>query len=133
LTHFSPPQPTKSELIDIWVKIASDRYGIDKRLIHAIILVESNGNPNAVGLHGEVGLMQLHPKSFPKGPVEIGKNIMTGVSYMRTVRDMTIDKVGCYWPIFYNTGPHADITDYEGHAYFKKLKAIYPEICEVKK
>lgn len=130
MTRFSPKEPTKLELVEIWTTIAAKKYSIDKALISAIIEIESGGNPNAIGLYGEVGLMQLHPNTFPDGPVEIAKNIMTGVSYLASIKEKKSPKYGCHWPIFYNTGPNLELENPSDHSYFKKIKAIYSDICK---
>lgn len=41
----------------------ADRYGVDPRLIAAVITVESRWDPDAVGAHGERGLMQILPST----------------------------------------------------------------------
>jgi soluble lytic murein transglycosylase-like protein len=41
---------------------AGERYGICPELLEAIIEEESNGDPDAIGDAGEIGLMQIYPK-----------------------------------------------------------------------
>lgn len=41
----------------------ADRHGVDPRLIAAIITVETRWDPDAVGAHGERGLMQILPST----------------------------------------------------------------------
>ena len=41
----------------------ADRYGVDPRLIAAVITVETRWDPDAVGAHGELGLMQILPST----------------------------------------------------------------------
>jgi soluble lytic murein transglycosylase-like protein len=43
------------------VKAAGSKHDIDPRLIHAVIEVESRGNPHAVSPKGAKGLMQITP------------------------------------------------------------------------
>jgi soluble lytic murein transglycosylase-like protein len=45
------------------VVAAASRFGLDPRILAAIITVETEWNPRAVGLHGERGLMQILPST----------------------------------------------------------------------
>ena len=51
----------------------SKQYGVDKKLIHAIILTESGYNPKAVSVCGATGLGQLMPSTFKAR--NVGSNI----------------------------------------------------------
>jgi len=42
---------------------ASNKYGFDPLLVLAIIQNESRFDPQAVGMHGEIGLMQIKPET----------------------------------------------------------------------
>ena len=44
------------------IQVAAERYQVDRRLVEAVILVESAGNPSAVSRKGAQGLMQLMPQ-----------------------------------------------------------------------
>jgi soluble lytic murein transglycosylase len=45
------------------IRSAAKKYAIDHRLVKAVIYQESRFNTNATGRAGEIGLMQLMPKS----------------------------------------------------------------------
>lgn len=44
------------------IREASAKYGIDSRLVRAVICEESRFRPGAIGKAGEIGLMQIMPK-----------------------------------------------------------------------
>jgi hypothetical protein len=44
------------------IRAAAERYGVDTRLVEAIVQAESAGNPTAVSPKGARGLMQLMPE-----------------------------------------------------------------------
>jgi len=55
---------------------ACAEYGCDGGYLYSILLCESNGNPDAVGPHGELGVMQIDPRYWeaayysPYGQIE---------------------------------------------------------------
>jgi soluble lytic murein transglycosylase-like protein len=79
---------------DGFINSASARFGVPSERIIAHIIVESRGNPNAVGTAGERGLMQLKPGALKDsnkvskavfGFVEMfdpEKNIIAGTAYL---------------------------------------------------
>lgn len=95
----------------------SRRFGMDPFFILAIIQRESRFNPNAIGSHGEIGLMQIRPttadwigskfgiqdteKSALKDPV---KNIRIGTAYMAFLRE-SFNKRAKLYLAAYNMGP----------------------------
>lgn len=68
------------------VHSAGSRHNIDPRLIHAVIEVESRGNPNAVSPRGAKGLMQITPGICKRygvnNPFDIEQNINAGAAYL---------------------------------------------------
>jgi soluble lytic murein transglycosylase-like protein len=69
------------------IRAAAERYGVDTRLVEAIVQTESAGNPTAVSPKGARGLMQL----MPERAAELGvrdsfdpqQNVDGGVRHIR--------------------------------------------------
>ena len=60
-----PSQTTGSKVADYAPQIgaAAAKYGIDPKIVSAVMQAESGGNPNAVSRTGAQGLMQLMPST----------------------------------------------------------------------
>jgi hypothetical protein len=89
---------------------AAERYGLDPRLVAALIMVESSGDSRAVSRTGARGLMQLMPdtaKRMGVGDVfDPAQNVEAGVRYLKDMldrheQDLTLALAA------YNAGPTA--------------------------
>jgi soluble lytic murein transglycosylase-like protein len=74
------------------VTVIAGQYGVPAKLIHSIIKVESDYNPNAVSSKGAMGLMQLMPPTARQYGVrdvfDPRENIKGGVKYLRDLMEL---------------------------------------------
>ena len=81
------PTGTGQDPIDGLIDRISARYGLESRLVRAVIQVESAFDPKAVSIKGAMGLMQLMPDTGRRfGVVDFfdpAENIEGGVRYLR--------------------------------------------------
>lgn len=79
------------ERIENAIGVSSKRYGVDEKLIKAIIKVESNFDPKVVSPVGAKGLMQLMPENCRdlgvSDPFNIEQNIDGGVRHIKEYLD----------------------------------------------
>src|SRR5262245_4363702 len=71
----------------------SERYGIDWKLVAAVMAIESNYNPRAISPKGAIGLMQIMPRTAAMYRVSSKelfnpeKNIEAGVLHLKMLRE----------------------------------------------
>jgi soluble lytic murein transglycosylase-like protein len=73
------------------IALVANKYGLDPRLIHAVISAESAYNPGAVSPKGAMGLMQLMPGTADRfgvdDPFDPLANLHGGARYLRWLMD----------------------------------------------
>jgi TPR repeat protein len=78
--------PQHRQVMDLVLKLAPE-YGVDPRLVMAIIRAESNFNPGAISPKNAQGLMQLIPETAQRfnvrKPFDPEQNIRGGLAYLR--------------------------------------------------
>jgi soluble lytic murein transglycosylase-like protein len=74
-----------------FISEASQKFALPAALIHSVIKVESNFNPNAKSPKGALGLMQLMPQTARRfgstDAMDPRDNILTGSQYLRWLLD----------------------------------------------
>src|SRR5699024_7396836 len=93
---FSRPYSTTRESlkqINASVKDAANKYGVDEKLIHSVIQMESNYNPLAKSAAGAEGLMQLMPQTARglgvANSFDVKQNIEGGTKYLSRSEEHT--------------------------------------------
>jgi len=91
---------------------AASRYGVEERLLHAVIQTESAYNPSAVSRAGAVGLMQLMQGTAARYGVfnrtDPAQNVEAGSRYLRDLLSMFNFNLGLAVAA-YNAGENAVI------------------------
>ena len=81
--------------------------GIDPRVTQAVIQVESNGNPFALGRNQDSGLMQIRHQFVPETQQQLFQsctNIRRGVELLKQAREKCKHKLNNTWLVCYNVG-----------------------------
>jgi hypothetical protein len=116
------------------IRLAAERYRVDRRLVEAVIHVESGGNPQAVSPKGALGLMQLMPQRAAElgvaNPFNPSQNVDGGVRHLRDLLKRFAGNVTLALAA-YNAGEGA-VRAYQGvppfpetRDYIRKVRARY--------
>lgn len=130
----APAPPVSKGYIQDKVKKAALKYGVDEKLIMAIIKQESNFKADAVSKAGAEGLMQLMPKTAQhlgvKNSFDPDQNINGGVKYLKSLLNKYNGNMILALAA-YNAGP-GNVAKYDGvppyketQNYVKKILANY--------
>ncbi len=100
----APPTGPYGELI----RTAAEKHGVDEKIIHHLIAVESNFNPRAVSRKQARGLMQLLPQTAARYSVsnvfDPAQNIDAGTRYLKDLLARFHDSLPLALAA-YNAGP----------------------------
>jgi len=115
------------------VEREAERYGLDPRLVRAVIYVESGENPVAVSPKGAQGLMQLMPGTAAEvgvdAPLRPRDNIRGGVGYLATLVHDFDGRLDLALAA-YNAGPGA-VRKYGGVPPYRETQNYVQKVLDV--
>ncbi len=123
---------------DKFIKQHSEANGLDPRLVKAVMITESNGNPRAVSHMGAQGLMQIRPDTAQllelRNPFDPEENIQAGTKYLKLLYDLFRGDLELVLAA-YNAGPQRVIDHKmsippinETISYVKRVKLYYSKL-----
>ena len=113
------------------VERASERHGVDPRLVYAMIEVESGYQPDAESPRGAMGLMQLMPSTARRyavgDPFDPEDNINAGTRHLRTL----LDEFGTRGALAaYNSG-EAPVRRFDGIPPYPETRKYVSRVLEI--
>ena len=117
--------------VDELVRHYARIYGLDEKLVHAVIRVESDGEPYAVSRCGARGLMQLMPGTAAEMGVtnafDPAQNIAGGTQYLAKMLELFDNNTE--WALAaYNAGPNV-VKRYNGIPPYPETRQYVAAVC----
>ncbi|MBQ7584866.1 MAG: lytic transglycosylase domain-containing protein [Desulfovibrionaceae bacterium] len=111
------------------ISLASKRFGLDPKLVAAVIQVESNFDSKAVSPKGAQGAMQIMPATQAdlglKDPFDAKSNILAGCAYLRLLFNKYSNPQLAL--AAYNAGPRA-VDKYQGIPPYAETQAYVSKV-----
>jgi soluble lytic murein transglycosylase-like protein len=129
---FIPAREPAANPYDLLIHEAAGLHDVDSDLIRAIIMVESQFNPNAKSKRGAKGLMQLMPVTA--GGLDVvdllnpHENVHAGARYIKTLLDRFDGDVKLALAA-YNAGPQSVIR-YDGVPPYKETRLFIARVFD---
>jgi soluble lytic murein transglycosylase-like protein len=129
----SAPDEKKIAMYQNVINNIANRFQVDSKLVHAIIIAESNYNPRAVSKKGAKGIMQLMPGTAKRYGVtrifDPMDNIIGGVKYLKDLL-IIFDGDLRYALASYNAGENM-VKYYNGVPPFEETKAYVEKVLDL--
>lgn len=129
---YMPPQKDIQKYASI-IQTASDAYGVEASLVHAVISAESAYDPYAVSRTGARGLMQLMPDTARRygvrNTMDPAENIHGGVRYLRDLLAMFKGRVDLAVAA-YNAGENAVIRNGHRIPPYAETRQYVPKVLD---
>ena len=126
-----PRQSTRAlSAIEQLVEQHAEKHDVEPALAHALVQIESTYRPTATGANGEIGLMQISPKTAraigykgpPKALYDPDTNLTWGMRYLAKAQDLA-DGDLCGTLLRYNAGLDATRKTSASNKFCAKVKA----------
>jgi hypothetical protein len=122
----------KSGKFEALIRHHAQRYGLEERLVWAVIDHESGFDAGAVSSEGAKGLMQLMPRTAKlvgvKNPLDARQNIAGGVKYLRMCLEQFDQDLVLALAAF-NAGP-GNVEKYRGCPPFKETQRFVSSVMK---
>jgi soluble lytic murein transglycosylase-like protein len=116
------------------VASAAAQTSIEPALLHAVIRVESNYNPQALSPKGAKGLMQLMPSTARRfnvtNPYDPSQNVLAGAQYLRELHTLFNGNMPLMLAA-YNAGPKAVSKHHMKIPPFIETRLYVPKVLDV--
>ncbi len=137
-----PMRSLNKNAYDNLIRHHAQANGLDPHLVKAVMIAESNGNPQAVSHKGARGLMQIMPETGQflelQNPFDPEENIQAGAKYLKLLHELFKGNLELVLAA-YNAGPQRVMQNNmavppisETINYIKRVKLYYSKLKDSK-